>query len=200
MVNRKTRVTKGRHPIPPKTSRKELPPAERAIVCTLAQEGYSERSIAAKRQLKKSTVHDTIHRVSKRQKRAPLTDITVFENAPRSGRPHVLDERSKRRILRTVQTDKSTREKSAKEHLNDMNLSCSLETLQNVLYQDGLRRLPPGKKPKQYGFKSARDCAISIGRSVPFLWTLLLATLDRNPAQDACGGVHRKSVFRTAKR
>lgn len=147
MASRKVRRTKGLHPKPPKTGRKELSAAERAIVCTLHDEGYSERKISAKKSIPKSTVHSVIDRVEKRRKRAPLNDITVFENASRSGRPQALDERTKRRILRHVQTDHSTREANAKEQINDLDLSCSITTVENVLYQDRLSRLPQGKKP-----------------------------------------------------
>lgn len=147
MVARRPRATKGLHPKPPKTGRRELNSVERAKIDILHDEGYSVRQIEAKTGFKRSTVHDTIRKVSKRRDRVPLNDITIYQSAPRSGRPQALDDRTKRHILRHVQTENSTRIPDAKEQINDLNLSCSITTLQNVLYQERLGRLEPGKKP-----------------------------------------------------
>ena len=127
------------HVISMSSSRKELSIEKRSSIITLAKEGYSVREISIKTKIPKSTVHDTVKK---------LTDSNIFEYTKRTRRPKKTTE-SEDRFMQTL--SKRNRRMTATEIAAEVNkhreAPIGTTTVKRRLLQEGLRGCVAVKKP-----------------------------------------------------
>ena len=142
---KKPRNTKGRHPKPPKTDRKEIPDGVRQAIVNSSRSSAEEVLQWPSYNLKAVTIRRIRKRAKKRAKRTrngntrgiPLADITNVINAPRGRPPIKLTVAVELQIIEKVTRNREERRKSALQHLSEMNLDLSKDSFKKALYRHG---------------------------------------------------------------
>ena len=116
-----------------------LSPEKRARICTLLDEGYSTRSIAAREGVSNVTAWKTgKHRDKDRG----------YKDLPRPGRPRLFTRRAERRIVRLMTSSKCNTVVEVQAHLRTKeNLHVSVNTIRHTLQRNGLVARVKKKKP-----------------------------------------------------
>jgi len=157
ITRRKPRKYKTRKVRVPKTSRRELKPAERsAIVCAvvIGHASYQEAADANPGLITKSGVAKLVKRIQRKaiDSGFAITDPLLYENELGRGRPEILSEEQKQRIISITTSDREHREKESWQAIKNSDFDnfiprISISTFENVMYGAGYSRKRPGWKP-----------------------------------------------------
>lgn len=125
---RKPRGYKGVKERVNKTARRELTATERAFAvgaCIAGGSTHSEVALYFPNAGGRGTIQKVVSRVAARAKETglPITHPSLYESAPRSGRPELLNNRQKRAIIRIVTSDQQHREKEPWQAIADGDFS-----------------------------------------------------------------------------
>lgn len=124
----------------PRVRQGEISPKKRAIIVTLAKEGYSIRQISAKVNIPKSTVADVRSRW--------IANPTGFGTPKkRSGRPRKTDARFDRQIERKCMENRFHSSKTIRNSLGEVGNQISDRTVRRRLQQAGFHARRPARKP-----------------------------------------------------
>ncbi|KAF1964209.1 hypothetical protein BU23DRAFT_417427, partial [Bimuria novae-zelandiae CBS 107.79] len=141
---------------PKKTSRRELSAVERAFAVGASMFGMATNKEIAET-FDPPTTKDAIAKLVKRtrerseQEGLSITNPELYETAPGRGRPQLLDDAQKKRIIEIVTQDRAHREKEPLQAIKDGDFAelppISVSTFENVMYEAGYARRKPGWKP-----------------------------------------------------
>jgi transposase len=106
----------------------ELSTNARAVIISKIEQGVSQRKLAAEFQVSKSCIFNTFQR---------WKTYNQVESRTRSGRPSIIDDRTKRKIVRTAKSDPKS---PYKEFLNNIHHSASKRTITRVLKEEGISK------------------------------------------------------------
>jgi transposase len=142
---KKPRNTKGRHPKPPKTNRKEIPNGVRQAIVNSNRPSSEEALQWPGLNLSARTVRKIRQRARDRAQRTrngstrgvPLADITNVANAPRGRNRTKLTLAIELQIIEKVTRNREERRKSAHQHLSEMKLDLSEDSFKKALYRHG---------------------------------------------------------------
>ena len=142
---KKIRHTKGRHPKPPKTDRKEIPDGVRQAIVNSSRTSTEEVLQWPSYHLKANTICKIRRKAKKRAERTrngntrgiPLADITNVTNAPRGRPPTKLTVAVELQIIEKVTRNREERRKSAIQHLSEIKLDLSEDSFKKALYRNG---------------------------------------------------------------
>ncbi|KAF1974995.1 hypothetical protein BU23DRAFT_634967 [Bimuria novae-zelandiae CBS 107.79] len=117
----------------------------------------------------KSTIAKLVKRLRERadQEGISITDPSLYETLPGRGRPELLDDAQKKRIIEIVTQDRTHREKEPLQAIQDGDFDelppMSVSTFENVMYEAGYARRKPGWKPPLVPWiNSLRDQGIDV--------------------------------------
>jgi transposase len=140
---KKNRKTKGRHPKPPKTDRKEIPLGVRQSIVNSPRSSTDEALQWPGLNLTARTIRKIRQRAKDRAKTTrngstrgiPLADITNVVNAPRGRPPIRLTLAVELQIIEKVTRNREERRKSALQHLSELKLDLSEDSFKKALYR-----------------------------------------------------------------
>src|SRR4051812_25115509 len=116
-----------------------LSPEKRARICTLLDEGYSTRSIAA---------HEGVSNVTVWKMGKYKDDDHGYKDLPHPGHPRLFTERAERRIVRLITSSKYNTVVEVQAHLRTKeNLHVSVNTVCCTLQRNSLSARVKKKKP-----------------------------------------------------
>ena len=152
---RKPYAYKVRKVIPPKTTRVEMTPVQRAFAVSAILGGStSHNSIAKLMGRDQSGISKLVKRTTERAAAsgADLWDSILYENDLGRGRSKLLSQEQKDEIVRITVQDRAHREQEPQEaiaagNFNGIGVEISCTTFENVIYAAGYSRRAPGEKP-----------------------------------------------------
>jgi len=120
-----------------KSGRQQIPPAIRSAATALSEiSGNSLLSIGKSLDLKPNTVHRIVKDAKKKAEdnNQKLLDQRNFEDASRSDRPYALFVEKVNSLCDYVVETRENRNKTAKKHITELNLSISESTFAQYMY------------------------------------------------------------------
>ncbi|KAF1967907.1 hypothetical protein BU23DRAFT_658121, partial [Bimuria novae-zelandiae CBS 107.79] len=148
--------TRYKNPKKKKTQKRDLTAVERAFAV-----GASMHSMGTNKEIAalfdppttKDAIAKLVRRIRDRadQEGISITNPTLYETLPGRGRPELLDDAQKKRIIEIVTQDRAHREKEPLQAIKDGDFDelppMSVSTFENVMYEAGYARRKPGWKP-----------------------------------------------------
>ncbi|KAK7177870.1 hypothetical protein PSPO01_16083 [Paraphaeosphaeria sporulosa] len=141
---------------PYKYKKRDLTAVERAFAVGASMHSMStSKEIAAlfDPPITKDAIAKLVRRIQDRadQGGIPITSPSLYETLPGRGRPELLDDVQKKRIIEIVTQDRTHREKEPLQAMKDGDFAelppMSLSTFENVMYEAGYARRKRGWKP-----------------------------------------------------
>ena len=140
--------TKGRHPYPNKTERREYSNVEKTRACTLLGEGYSYHDVAVRtgiphsslQQLHRKAVHNFI------SFQILMTDSEVYKTTPGRGAPKKLTTEEEDAICDYIVGAADSRKMTTPVIIKDLDLDISESLLNQIMYDWGYHRGSSGWK------------------------------------------------------
>lgn len=157
---RKTQQSRVSKPAVRKTDRREHTIEKRVAGTCLVEMAHSSlRSAAKKVGIPPSTLAKIRQKAVKHatDNDLPLTDPSNYKDDPRPGRPHVMSEMEADQLCSRVVSTRESQNKSAEQHIREMDLNISVSAFAQIMYDRGYERRscaweiqldPRGKKEK----------------------------------------------------